>query len=328
MKKGSQKLRKAILMILGSSALAGVSGQAQAFSAASLGTFTGDTITVSDAAPKKAFSDYAMSGLYPNSSNQGWMHTSNWRLLQIGSSADIAAGKTYDVQLKMLGAGSTILDNPSFAVWTFGTGSYSRVDNISHGWNPTRGPNDSTGWTGNTFIGNNAQGANGVIDGHDGWVGYVNSGATYTLTNWKDPITTNNQTGDGNRYDETVLGVSPGNTAHYGAADGVLNASSPWLTNPGSSGTFATALNSNGNDPANPDYAIMTLMGLKSGTYLIAAAGACPSGSSNGIALNACSAGQGYQFSVSTAPVPLPGAVWLFGSAVAGLIGIRRRKQI
>ena len=37
----------------------------------------------------------------------------------------------------------------------------------------------------------------------------------------------------------------------------------------------------------------------------------------------------GYQLNISTAPasVPLPGAVWLFGSAIAGFIGIRRRRS-
>jgi len=29
---------------------------------------------------------------------------------------------------------------------------------------------------------------------------------------------------------------------------------------------------------------------------------------------------------ISSAPVPVPGAVWLFGSALAGFIGIQRRK--
>lgn len=33
---------------------------------------------------------------------------------------------------------------------------------------------------------------------------------------------------------------------------------------------------------------------------------------------------QGYALSISTAPVPVPGAVWLFGSALLGMIGVRR----
>jgi hypothetical protein len=35
----------------------------------------------------------------------------------------------------------------------------------------------------------------------------------------------------------------------------------------------------------------------------------------------------GYKLSISTSPVPVPGAVWLFGSALAGFIGVQRRKK-
>ncbi len=35
-----------------------------------------------------------------------------------------------------------------------------------------------------------------------------------------------------------------------------------------------------------------------------------------------------YSLAISTAPVPVPGAVWLFGSALAGLVGLRRRKAV
>ena len=33
-----------------------------------------------------------------------------------------------------------------------------------------------------------------------------------------------------------------------------------------------------------------------------------------------------YQLTITSAPVPVPGAVWLFGSALAGLVGLKRRK--
>jgi hypothetical protein len=32
-----------------------------------------------------------------------------------------------------------------------------------------------------------------------------------------------------------------------------------------------------------------------------------------------------YKLTLTTSPVPLPSAVWLFGSAIAGLVGLRRR---
>lgn len=36
----------------------------------------------------------------------------------------------------------------------------------------------------------------------------------------------------------------------------------------------------------------------------------------------------GYSLTISTAPVPLPGAAWLFGGAIASLIGANRRKRV
>lgn len=36
---------------------------------------------------------------------------------------------------------------------------------------------------------------------------------------------------------------------------------------------------------------------------------------------------QGYQATLATAPVPLPAAVWLFGSGLIGLIGFARRRM-
>lgn len=35
----------------------------------------------------------------------------------------------------------------------------------------------------------------------------------------------------------------------------------------------------------------------------------------------------GYALKINTSPVPVPGAVWLFGSALAGFVGLRRRKM-
>lgn len=36
----------------------------------------------------------------------------------------------------------------------------------------------------------------------------------------------------------------------------------------------------------------------------------------------------GYEMKITTSAVPVPGAVWLFGSAMAGLLGLKRRKTI
>ncbi len=36
---------------------------------------------------------------------------------------------------------------------------------------------------------------------------------------------------------------------------------------------------------------------------------------------------QSYQLNISTSPVPVPAAAWLFGSAILGLMGVKRRKK-
>jgi len=59
---------------------------------------------------------------------------------------------------------------------------------------------------------------------------------------------------------------------------------------------------------------------LTAGSYTITAGGAIDpaSGAHSGT----------YAIQASMAPVPVPGAVWLFGSAMAGLIGFGRRKAV
>lgn len=58
---------------------------------------------------------------------------------------------------------------------------------------------------------------------------------------------------------------------------------------------------------------------LQAGSYTVAAAGATSSGAS--ALLNGTIA-------FSASPVPVPGAVWLFGTAIAGLVGFGKRKHV
>jgi hypothetical protein len=128
-----------------------------------------------------------------------------------------------------------------------------------------------------------------IINSQDGWVGYANSG--FVVVN-----------GDGD-------------TLNHGG----VNTSSPYVTNPGASSWDYS-------QTAGLDYALLNIMGLKSGYYLIAAGGSC--GAPNPSA--SCGHGTSFQWDISgsvVSAVPVPGAVWLFGSAMAGLIGVNRRKQ-
>lgn len=95
-----------------------------------------------------------------------------------------------------------------------------------------------------------------------------------------------------------------------------VNPSSPWVN-----GGYATL--STGN-------ATLDLLGLKSGYYMLAVGGSCPDGNANGENCN--SPGFSYNLTITnlaaTTPVPVPGAIWLFGSALASFVGINRRKRV
>ena len=67
------------------------------------------------------------------------------------------------------------------------------------------------------------------------------------------------------------------------------------------------------------DFATLNLKGLKSGYYLMAAGGSCYDG--------VCGSGTNFNMQVSGSPVPVPGAVWLFGSAMTSLVGLNQRKR-
>lgn len=322
-----KSLRGALLAAMGATAMAGFSSQANAgLTFSSLGTYTGSTLTLDSSSPYKAFTDY-------QAKNQGWTHTARFLGLTVGTASDIANGTTFDVQLTMTGRGALTatgtINNPAFAVWAAGSNSLTPGNTGGqHGWNPTRGPNDNTNAI-NT-LGNldtlttNANWLNvGVLDGHQGWVGYVNAGPNYVLDNFIDPGNSSAQTGSGQHvYD---------NVSH-----GAVNTTSlTILTNPGASSTgysdnFYRSAPSGAFVGSAPDFATMILYGLKAGNYLIGTGGSCPGYATNALASAACGTGGLYTFSVSSAPalaaVPVPSALWLFGSAMAGLVGFKRRK--
>lgn len=327
MKKGS--LSTAIAMVLGVSAMTGYSGQASAFSSANLGTFTGANISLDTTTPYKAFSDYT-TGTVTESHNQGWVHTAKFLRLTIGSAADIASGATYNVQLKMTGRGNltasgaapVAINNPSFAVWSAGSNTINTaaVSGQGHGWNPSRGygeaavdvnGNPTTSLTNQFFV------SAGITTGHDGWVGYVNSGPEYTLVQNIDPLGGQLQSSSGDMMQDSIT-------------HGALNTTSlTALTNPGVSNTeytnnFYRSAPNGAMVGSTYDYALMNLYGLKAGNYLIATGGSCPNNASDSAAAAACGSGNAYTFTVSA--VPVPGAVWLFGSVLVGLVGVNRRK--
>ena len=74
------------------------------------------------------------------------------------------------------------------------------------------------------------------------------------------------------------------------------------------------------NDPANPADTIQKTFDLPAGVYTINLSNHFnPDSNDSGVAL--------MDFSITAAPpVPIPAAAWLFGSALLGLLGFRRRK--
>lgn len=265
-----KRLNKAIIGILGVAAIS-VSNQASAFTAVSLGVFTGDTISRDDATPYKSWSDIQAK------SNMGWVHTADWFKLQVGTQADITAGNTFNVGFSLTSRGTNQpLNTGGFSIWTSGTAVIAEGGGF-HEYNQVRGRNDD-GVTTNNDIGN-------IVDGHDGWVGYAQNGLSF-------------DNGDGD------------SVAHGGA----WNTNSPFL--------------SGGAASASSSAATLDLFGLKAGYYLIGLGGVCPNNDAS--CMGQSPASRHYTFSVSTAtaaPVPVPGAVWLFGSALAGVAGINRRKR-
>lgn len=318
----NDKLRKAILAALGISATLAYSGRAAAMTATDLSASpltAGTSASYSGNAPKRAWSDYNTGN------NYGWTHTAKFFTFQVGTAAEIAAGTRFDlsVDLKQNG-GSSPMNYPAFSIWTSGStpvATGAANNGYGHAWSQVRGPYDggvaddpcvngndcslgSNGWLGSGGGGN-------IVPGHDGWVGYANTG--YSFSN-----------GDGDKIQGLYAGASnPGNAGLYGGAttdplNGTaltnVNAASPYVN-----GGYATLVATD---------AMLTLLGLKSGYYLIGLAGACPDNNLNGQNC-AAAAGQAYKLTVANtgvSAVPIPGAVWLFGSALAGFVGLQRRQ--
>lgn len=277
-------LHKAVTAALGLAALSAVSTQAQAFGGATfnLGVFTGSELTTNSSAPFKSWTDYGAQ-------NFGWVHTAAWATLQVGSASDIANGVTYDIVLTMRGLGDAngnattgTLDNPAFSIWTGGTNPTTTGGHGFHEFNQVRGPDVVT---------NSELVTGGVINSAEGWIGYANSGNTFTNGN--------------------------GDSVGHGG----VNDATPWLTNALASSWSYSQDNQNDSSSAL-DYASLTLMGLKSGYYLLALGGSCPSPTP------AADCGKGQQFSMTVSQVPVPAAVWLFGSGLLGLAGLRRKTAV
>ena len=323
--KKNTKLRRAITQALGLVASGGLSGQAAAIDLPNLGAVDASSpiITTSSAAPIRAWSDYGTNR------NYGWTHTAHFYTFQVGSLTDISNGSRFDIDIRVQGIGDTPLSAPGFSIWTSGTNPtvapFSSSSGYGHDWSQVRGPYDggfggkpctiycglgSNGWmaTWGPGAGQSSNPGN-ILIGHDGWVGFANAGYSF-------------ENGDYDLIPGLFAGATnPNNESKYWNVDSQqydaltnVNANSPWVNG----GDVSLAVGD----------ASLNLLGLKSGYYMIAVAGSCPDDNLNGQSCGDGGTGS-YQLSISNASaVPVPGAVWLFGSALAGWIGIRRRQQL
>lgn len=326
--KKNTKLHKTVAQLLGLTTLSILSSQASALSAMpNLGAAAtpSSTLTASSTAPLRAWSDYGTNN------NYGWTHTAKFYTFQIGSLADITAETRYDVDVQVLGTGSKPLSAPGFSIWTSGANPtvqpFSSGSGYGHHWSQVRGPSDggfggnpcnidcdlgSNGWmaTWGPSAGDTSNPGN-ILTGHDGWVGYANAGYSF-------------ENGDFDLIQGLYAGsTNPDNEAKYWNQD--LNDYEP-LTNVNNNSPWVNG----GSTSLAVGDAALNLLGLKSGYYMIAIGGSCPDDNANSQLCQFGGSGD-YQLNITNnnvSAVPLPGAAWLFGSAIAGLAGIRRRRSV
>ena len=302
MKSKQRKLRCAVIQALGLAALAGFSAQATAVrTAGNLGPVTtNNSATFSFVAPGRSFADYG-AGV-----NLGWSHAGNFHYFQIGSDSDISTGNRFNVSISVVGSdynpfyGAAVpMQYPGFAVWTSGAVPTTNPTG-SHFYNQVRGANEGV----NSFLTSGH-----ILNGQDGWIGYANAG--YAFFN-----------GEGDHVGG-LLTPEASNTPYYTQLSNNTDPTPAANVNPTSSwvdgGDALTAL---GN-------ATLNLVGLKAGYYLIGLGGSCPDSNLNG---QNCDAEEGNSYGytltiTNTGPsataVPLPCALWLFGGALASLIGAK-----
>lgn len=363
----NRKLRKAIVVALGASALAAVSTQASAtgFGIGSngghqitVGSTTGATdsggvyvwdgsnigygdnggaVNQNDPTPYGA-GQARVAGSNPmgvstvaESANLGWNHNMHWYTFQITK----AGGYTVAVNRTT----PSTSYQPAFSLYSSGNAEWDALG-TSHSFNQVVGPNGSNlNSLGNATGNPSAWCVNGAPcymqtgNGHDvtGFVGYANSGPGFTNNEGsqvtgaltfghsakgalKNPALAYNAST--NPYTSVVTKGSYVNAhagsieAAYAGAGSSVNTSNPFLTN------------------ANGGGHVDLQLWLPAGWYVIGAGGSCADFTCTPTA----AASGAFNITVLdnanvSAPVPVPAAIWLLGSALAGMGVIGRRKD-
>jgi len=328
------KLVKAMALALSGSALVLVSSTA---SAIGVNTITPSfdrsaPVTVTGSSAVKNWADMAI--------DLGWMHTTKWFSLHVTSAGDTqikltdtsaaytstttssnaTTGRTTVTTSNVNGASS----NVAFSIWSFGT----------------------------------MQLTNTVVDPVTGAVSYPSTmtaaanptTATSPLAPHYNPLAPQNNNVMG--YNQ-VAAPAADNNSNFLAGGGVngfvgyANSGDRFTNGNGSYVGSGSARSSVGSDASGHKFASL-LVDLAAGDYLIALGGNCVNltGCGNEITskrvvvtdtatgalfsdtttLNPANSWGLMNYQLEVTAVPVPGAVWLFGSAMAGLIGFGRRK--
>jgi hypothetical protein len=289
----NRRLRKAVVALLGTTALGTASLTAQAAQSVYTPNGSGGWVAFSTGDPVGALTGTASQastngGIYtwdghnntsmdPSAAGYGWGHNAKFYYFELTTASDITITQT---ELT-----NTANFNPAFTIWkTAGYTNPGDVNGNGHSFEQTGlsslpGINNATPWLSDPNSG-------GATD----YLGYANTGPTGWI-----------------------------NGAGKTIANGQVGA--------GFTGSFSAT--------TGGSVAQMILQNLAIGKYLIAAGSntACGSFGSNTLAACPTSGLTGsYSFSIAQsaatpAPVPIPAAVWLFGSALAGLGVIGQRKD-
>jgi hypothetical protein len=286
--------KKSVALLLTGAAMASISTHASAVSSTQLGALTANgVITQSGQMAVKNWADITV-GL-------GWMHTTKWIEFSVDANAASAGNviinltdtsKRYTSASTANNGNTTIMksngntSHPAFSLFSVGAAGFDEAVATAF----VNYPNTGVGWT-QVDVSPTKQGAFLLVGGVTGFEGYANSGTTFA-----------NSAGDNVGHGSS--GSSYGTTAGHDWAE--LNISL-------AAGNYLLAIGNSCFTLANCGNEVTQRVVLDSNFNIITNE-TNPSGRWN----NA-------DYKLSITSVPVPGAVWLFGSALAGLVGLRRR---
>lgn len=283
----NRKLRKSILAVLGTAALAGVSTQASAFGTSNLGTLSsvGQTVSLNSIVPQYAWDGTNGLGGPPN--NNGWQHTSKWYTFTVG------AGANQGVKITMTDTGNSASFSPAFTLYSI-TDGFDGNNHSNHIYNQTGTGGASADLTTDPDPG-------GLNNDHvTGWLGYANSGNT----GWHNA----GNAGPGGSNGDLIGTGSAGSSV-------VRALVGPWAGNPNPAGDNVTIWDGT---------SATLLLNLTAGRYLLATGGSCYTDGST--AACGTGTNFNFNVSATAVPIPAAAWLFGSALAGMGVFGRRKGK--